>query len=87
MIPVDHDTSTQYNQYKKSLSFPARDNDLPIQSDQQNTETVKCNDNEATTVLSPEEENKKSIDDFLSKIDLTIAKTKKFVASSHVKNR
>lgn len=33
-------------------------------------------------VLSPEEENKKSIDDFLGKIDSTIAETKKYVAQS-----
>lgn len=37
--------------------------------------TANLNDN----ILSPEEESKKSIEDFLGKIDSNLAKTKKYV--------
>lgn len=33
-------------------------------------------------VLSPEEENRKDIDEFMGKIDSTLAQTKKYVAKS-----
>ena len=44
-----------------------------------------CNTNSKSMesiVMSPEEENKKSIDEFLGKIDSTIAESRKYVAKS-----
>lgn len=89
MIPVDRDTSLQHNQIMKSMSLPANANsdfDAPTQSSHLinatassttagNSTVANFNDN----ILSPEEESKKSIEDFLGKIDSNLAKTKKYV--------
>lgn len=83
MIPVDRDTSAQYNQNSLSLSLAENDSALNRQSTQSSSGTATDMD----AVLSPEEENRKSMEDFLGKIDSTLAKTKKYVASSHAGNR
>lgn len=85
MIPVDRDTSMQHNnQFTKSMSLPATADDASdftagtshlVASNTPNSPTANVNDN----ILSPEEENKKSIEDFLEKIDSNLAKTKKYV--------
>lgn len=84
MIPVDRDTSLQHNQFTKSMSLPASADDSPeftagsshlVATNAPNSPTANVNDN----ILSPEEENKKSIEDFLGKIDSNLAKTKKYV--------
>lgn len=94
MIPVDRDTSSQYNQNQQynqnALSLSVTENDVTFnrQSNQSpTTQTTSGMTNDMEPVLSPEEENRKSIEDFLGKIDSTLAKTKKYVASSHAKNR
>lgn len=88
MIPVDRDTSLQHNQFTKSLSLPSDSNDdfdfpafagssqlsAPNPSSSPTT-NANVNDN----ILSPDEESKKSIEDFLGKIDSNLAKTKKYV--------
>ncbi|XP_055325546.1 lysM and putative peptidoglycan-binding domain-containing protein 2 [Sitodiplosis mosellana] len=88
MIPVDRDTSLQHNQFVKSMSLPANADDtesptyagssrLPSPN-ASNSPTANLNDN----ILSPDEESKKSIEDFLGKIDSNLAKTKKYVKNS-----
>lgn len=86
MIPVDRDTSLQHNQFTKSMLLPATADDsnlavnagssrLEAASNMAHSPTANVNDD----ILSPEEENKKSIEDFLGKIDSNLAKTKKYV--------
>lgn len=90
MIPVDRDTSHQHNQFVKSMSLPANteeDSDSPtyagssqIPSPNATTSPIaNLNDN----ILSPDEESKKSIEDFLGKIDSNLAKTKKYVKNRY----
>lgn len=91
MIPVDRDTSVQHNQFTKSLSLPnnANDLDFSIASSSSSSASSRLSasnspKNELASpsegaLMSPEEESKKSIEDFLGKIDSTLAKTKKFV--------
>lgn len=90
MIPVDRDTSAQYNQHQQynqnSLSLSLTENDS-TSNRQQSTQASSDNVTDMNAVLSPEEENRKSMEDFLGKIDSTLAKTKKYVASSHAGNR
>lgn len=92
MIPVDRDTLAQYNQNPQSvqsaLSLSVTENVSTSnrQSTQSPTQTSATNC-DVDEVLSPEEENRKSIEDFLGKIDSTLAKTKKYVATSHARNR
>lgn len=94
MIPVDRDTLAQYNQNPQSvpsaLSLSVTENVSTSnrQSTQSPTQTSSGTTNgDVDEVLSPEEENRKSIEDFLGKIDSTLAKTKKYVATSHARNR
>lgn len=104
MIPVDRDTSAQYNQIQQynqntlSLSVTENDSTLNRQSTHSPTSTSTMTTttthtssgtttNDMDAVLSPEEENRKSIEEFLGKIDSTLAKTKKYVATSHARNR
>ncbi|XP_055379324.1 lysM and putative peptidoglycan-binding domain-containing protein 1 isoform X2 [Condylostylus longicornis] len=54
-----------------------------------NNQNINCNNNSTNSscrsiesIMSPEEENKRSIDEFLGKIDTTIAESKKYVAKS-----
>lgn len=88
MIPVDRDASSQFNQQtaERPQSLPAHSAgriNLLDTSEASNSKSLSYDMN--NVVLSPEEENKKSIDDFLGKIDSTIAKTKKYVATSQNK--
>lgn len=77
MIPVDRETYAQYNKTQNETS-----NHIDSQASSSNL-TTPCRSDQfnpnGTTVLSPDEESKKSIEDFLGKIDSTLAKTKKFV--------
>lgn len=92
MIPVDKDTSMQHNQLSKPSSpledthdqnFPASTSTLTSPPSASSNKTVASSlDDINNSILSPEEESKKSILDFLGKIDSTLAKTK-----SYVKNR
>lgn len=84
MIPVDRDTSTHHNQFTKSMSLPTNvDCDFDFSNDSGTSQQTSVASNVATNVhenmLSPEEENKKSIEDFLGKIDSNLAKTKNYV--------
>lgn len=84
MIPVDRDTSTHHNQFTKSMSLPTNvDCDFDFSNDCGTSHQSSVASNAATNVhdnmLSPEEENKKSIEDFLGKIDSNLAKTKNYV--------
>lgn len=81
MIPVDKD-SPFYAKDDRPQSLPTNS---PV--DTVDSATSHLNNNaskslESATVLSPEEENRKDIDDFLGKIDSTLAETKKYVAKS-----
>lgn len=87
MVPVDRDTSLQHNPFTKSMSLPATIDDpsdisgnasqfaTSYETNHSPTANVNVNDN----ILSPEEESKRSIEDFLGKIDSNLAKTKKYV--------
>ncbi|XP_031633063.1 lysM and putative peptidoglycan-binding domain-containing protein 2 [Contarinia nasturtii] len=93
MIPVDRDTSLQHNQIMKSMpananndsetstAFAGQSSHLvttAASTTTSNSTIANLNDN----ILSPEEESKKSIEDFLGKIDSNLAKTKKYVKNS-----
>lgn len=57
----------------------------PVQNYNQNNNNSSTNSScksIESIVMSPEEENKRSIDEFLGKIDTTIAESKKYVAKS-----
>lgn len=90
MIPVDRDTSLQHNQFVKSMSLPANTDEpesptyasssrLQSPNASSSPTTANLNDN----ILSPDEESKKSIEDFLGKIDSNLAKTKKYVKNRY----
>lgn len=82
MIPVDRDTSLQHNQIMKSMSLPASTNDeeLPFFAGSSRPNAAASSTaNSNYDMLSPEEESKKSIEDFLGKIDTNLARTKKYV--------
>lgn len=92
MIPVDRDTSLQHNQQSKSLPSSMNspnDDQLLMASTSRASAPSTSSSNTATStntkhdknhpILSPEEENKRSIEDFLGKIDSTLAKTKNYV--------
>lgn len=90
MIPVDRDTSLQHNQFMKSMSMPANSSDNSdfldfgessrlTPSNASSSPTTNANANVNDNILSPDEESKKSIEDFLGKIDSNLAKTKKYV--------
>lgn len=87
MIPVDRDTSLQHNQFTKSMSLPASSADeYDLFEPAGPSHVIASNSSSSPTepyvndqMLSPEEENKKSIEDFLGKIDSNLAKTKKYV--------
>lgn len=86
MIPVDRDTSLQHNQFTKSMSLPVNSEESDFlalagssrlgESNASHSPTANASVND---ILSPEEESKKSIEDFLGKIDSNLAKTKKYV--------
>lgn len=67
MIPVDRETSAKFNESKSASSEPRV------------SEEPKRDERDSDAMLSPDEESKKSIEDFLGKIDSTLAKTRKFV--------
>lgn len=77
MIPVDKD-SPYYPKEDRPQSLPTgsmNNTSLPdMQTNSQNSQSMR--------VLSPEEENRKDIDEFMGKIDSTLAQTKKYVAKS-----
>lgn len=87
MIPVDRDTSLQHNQFTKSMSLPVNSDDSEFLAfagssrlaDTNASSSPTTNTNVHDNILSPEEESKKSIEDFLGKIDSNLAKTKKYV--------
>lgn len=92
MIPVDRDTSLQHNQQSKSLPSPMKsptDDHLLFATTSTSLSPSTSASNAATSsntkhdkhhpILSPEEESKRSIEDFLGKIDSTLAKTKNYV--------
>lgn len=91
MVPVDRDTSVQHNQFTKSMSLPANvDVDFDFSTNPSSSQastsmasgSVASNVNE--NILSPEEESKKSIEDFLGKIDSNLAKTKNYVKNRYI---
>lgn len=71
MIPVDRETSAKFNESKSASSEPHHDQ--PV------SDEPKRDEGDSDAILSPDEESKKSIEDFLGKIDSTLAKTRKFV--------
>lgn len=87
MIPVDREASSQFSQQtERPQSLPANSsNRMNMLDNSEPSNSKSLEDDMNHVVLSPEEENKKSIDDFLGKIDSTIAKTKKYVATSQNK--
>lgn len=74
MIPVERD-SAHYNNPDRTQSLPPRATTIDVVSS-------GASNNNFDEMLSPEEESRKSMDEFLGKIDSTIAKTRKFVAKS-----
>lgn len=76
MIPIDRD-SVHYNKTDRPHSLPPRAATIDVLS----TDTATSDETDGGA-LSPEEESRKSMDDFLGKIDSTIAKTRKYVAKS-----
>lgn len=77
MVPVEKD-SPYYPKEDRPQSLPTgTSNDAcspDMQTNSQNSQSMR--------VLSPEEENRKDIDEFMGKIDSTLAQTKKYVAKS-----
>lgn len=76
MIPVDKD-SPFYPKDERPQSLPTRN--------QMDSSTTNNNNNSKSmdsVVLSPEEEDRKNIDEFLGKIDSNLAESRKFVAKS-----
>lgn len=83
------------NQFTKSVSLPANvesdpDFDFDFSTPNAGASHISSPSNASASgatasarvnndMLSPEEENKKSIEDFLGKIDSNLAKTKKYV--------
>lgn len=61
--------------------FNTNQNNINFNSNS-STNTSTSSKSMESVVMSPEEENKKSIDEFLGKIDSTIAESKKYVAKS-----
>lgn len=94
MVPVDRDTSLNQNQFTKSMSLPASvDSDFDLSANASGSSSSQASSSNASNstasnvnedILSPEEENKKSIEDFLGKIDSNLAKTKKYVKNRWV---
>ena len=83
MIPVDRNSSF-YNKSERVHSLPPRAatiDALPTTAADSNHTATQSNDSNSP-VMSPEEESRKSIDDFMGKIDSTLAKTRKYVAKS-----
>lgn len=77
MIPVEKD-SPYYPKDDRPHSLPPKAN-VTLSKNGQSSSNSKSMD---SIVLSPEEENKKDIDEFLGKIDSNLAETKKFVEKS-----
>lgn len=76
MIPVDKDSPYLHKDERSNTeSYDVTDSPHSSGSNVQ-TKTV------TPTNLTPEEENRKDIDDFLGKIDSTLAETKRYVAKS-----
>lgn len=96
MIPVDRDSEYYQHKADRPHSLPPRAATIDALSSDINTNNhAEQQQRPATTTpkvtspvqaymeaLSPEEESRKSMDEFLEKIDSTIAKTKTFVAKS-----
>lgn len=74
LIPVDRETSIKYNENKSTTL-----NDQTTSTDHNHEHKKSDYDQTDSAVLSPDEESKKSIEDFLGKIDSTLAKSRKFV--------
>lgn len=84
MIPIDKD-SQYYPKDERPQSLPPTSQNANKQASPSNNNELQRNGSQsmsAMPVLSPEEENKKDIDEFLGKIDSTLAETKKYVAKS-----
>ncbi|KAG4074267.1 hypothetical protein HA402_008676 [Bradysia odoriphaga] len=77
MIPVDKD-SPYYPKEDRPQSLPTGSSNNARMADMQ----TNSPNSQSMTVLSPEEENRKDIDEFMGKIDSTLAQTKKYVAKS-----
>lgn len=76
MIPIDRD-SPLYNKTNRPHSLQSRAATVDVLSSNNVSQNQSMDE-----VLSPEEESRKDMDDFLGKIDSTIAKTRKYVAKS-----
>lgn len=84
MIPIDKD-SQYYPKDERPQSLPPTSQNANNASPTTNIHQRNGSQSksmEIMPVLSPEEENRKDIDDFLGKIDSTLAETKKYVAKS-----
>lgn len=79
MVPVDKDSS-YYPKDDRPQSLPTgSSNSGDCMADNMQTNSQHS---QSMRVLSPEEENRKDIDEFMGKIDSTLAQTKKYVAKS-----
>lgn len=76
MIPIDRD-SPLYNKTDRPHSLPPRAATVDVLTSNDMMQSQSIDE-----ALSPEEESRKDMDDFLGKIDSTIAKTRKYVAKS-----
>lgn len=77
MIPVEKD-SPYYPKDDRPQSLPTGSSNSACSPDMQ----TNSQNSQSMRVLSPEEENRKDIDEFMGKIDSTLAQTKKYVAKS-----
>lgn len=86
MIPVEKG-SPYYPKDDRPQSLPPRAFSIAGINTEQNAHENNNSRSMDSVVISPEEENKKSIDEFLGKIDSTIAESKKYVAKSQQGSR
>lgn len=83
MIPVDKESKYYPKENRTHHQYHNIHENQQSIMNSQNSSTANGGSNPMmNTALSPEEENRKDIDDFLGKIDSTIAQTKKYVAKS-----
>lgn len=86
MIPIDRDSVHYSSKADRPHSLPPRAATIDVLSSDNDRTSTKAATTAPTDAyleaLSPEEESRRSMDEFLEKIDSTIAKTKTYVAKS-----